>query len=72
MRLDRGALEVFDPLEDAIPQTFRNHEITIDLSEGRHVELGEISRTFEPGSHAVPEYVGVFLMARGWAEKGRE
>lgn len=72
MRLDRGALEAFDPLEDAIPETFRNHEITIDLSEERHVELGEISRTFEPGSHAVPEYVGVFLMARGWAEKGRE
>ncbi|MFC7223269.1 DNA primase small subunit PriS [Halalkalicoccus sp. GCM10025322] len=72
MRLDRGALEAFDPLEDAIPETFRNHEITIDLSEKRHVELGEISRTFEPGSHAVPEYVGVFLMARGWAEKGRE
>ncbi|WP_336343988.1 DNA primase small subunit PriS [Halalkalicoccus ordinarius] len=72
MRLDRADLEAFDPLEDAIPATFRNHEITVDLPEERRVELGELSRTLEAGTHAVPEYVGVFLMARGWAEKGRE
>jgi DNA primase small subunit len=72
MRLERADLEAFDPLEDAIPATFRNHEIRVDVPEERRVDLGACSRTFEAGTHAVPEYVGVFLMARGWAEKGRE
>ncbi len=71
-RLDRAALDGFDPLADAIPETFVGHEITVFLPEDRHVELGEISRTLGEGTHTVPEYVGVFLMARGWAEKDRE
>ncbi|MEM4780806.1 MAG: DNA primase small subunit PriS [Halalkalicoccus sp.] len=71
-RLDREELDDFSPLVDAIPETFQNHEIRVELPEPRRVELGGISRTVEPGTHALPEYAGIFLMARGWAEKGRE
>lgn len=71
-RLDRGELDSFDPLIDAVPETFRNHEITVELPESRRVELGGLSRSLEPGTHTLPEYAGVFLMARGWAEKARE
>lgn len=71
-RLDREELDDFSPLVDAVPETFRNHEITVDLPESRRVELGGLSRTLEAGTHTVPEYAGIFLMARGWAEKGRE
>ena len=71
-RLGRESLDDFEPLVDAIPETFRNHEIVVDISDSRYVEIGDLSRTYEPGTHVVPEYAGVFLMAWGWAEKGRE
>lgn len=71
-RIDRADIDGFDPLVDAIPETFTSHEITVDLSEPRQVELDGVSRELDPGTHAVPEYAGVFLMARGWAEKGQE
>ncbi|WP_122090456.1 DNA primase small subunit PriS [Halalkalicoccus subterraneus] len=71
-RLDRTELEEFDPLIDAVPETFRNHEITVELDEARRVELGGLDRSLTPGTHTLPEYAGIFLMARGWAEKGRE
>ncbi|MDL5361381.1 DNA primase small subunit PriS [Halalkalicoccus sp. NIPERK01] len=71
-RLSREKLDDFSPLIDAVPETFQNHEITVDLDEPRRVELGGLSRSLEAGTHTLPEYAGIFLMARGWAEKGRE
>ncbi|WP_424004286.1 DNA primase small subunit PriS [Haloarcula salina] len=71
-RLDRDALDAFDPLTDAVPETFRGHEITVEVTDGGPVELGGDSFTLEAGNHSVPEHVGVFLMARGRAEKGKE
>jgi DNA primase small subunit len=48
------------------------HEITVEVNDGGEVELGGDSFRFDPGERSVPEYLGVFLMARGRAEKGRE
>jgi DNA primase small subunit len=73
--LDREQLSTFDPLEDAIADVFREHEIAIAIPERETpvtVELGGEDRELPPGSHTVPEHVGIFLMARGVAEKGRE
>ncbi len=72
MRLDRDAIAEFDPLVDAVPETFTRHDIAIELSEEQTVELGGDSFTLPAGEHTVPEYVGVFLMTRGRAEKGKE
>lgn len=71
-RLAREELDGFDPLVDAVPETFQNHEITVELPEPHRVGLGGLDRSLGPGTHTLPEYAGVFLMARGWAEKGRE
>lgn len=73
-RIDRAELAAFDPLRDAIPETFRRQEIAIDVAEddAGTVELGDGSFTIEAGNSTVPEYLGVFLMARGRAEKERE
>ena len=71
-RIPRDELESFDPLVDAVPETFRGHDITVDINNGGVVELDGDSFTLEEGIHTVPEYVGVFLMARGRAEKGEE
>jgi len=72
VRIDPAALDDFDPLVDAVPETFRGHDITIEVTEGGPVELGGDSFTLEPGIGTYPEHVGIFAMARGRAEKGKE
>jgi len=71
-RLDREALDDFDPLVDAVPETFVGHDITVEVQEERTLELLGETLTVTPGDHTVPEYAGVFLMARGTAEKAKE
>ena len=71
-RIERDAIEAFDPLVDAVPETFRGHDIAIEVTDGGEVELGGDSFTLEPGIGTYPEHVGVFAMARGRAEKGPE
>ncbi|WP_136715443.1 DNA primase small subunit PriS [Halorientalis salina] len=71
-RIDRGDIEAFDPLVDAVPETFRGHDISVEVTDGGTVELGGDSFTLAEGVRTVPEHVGVFLMARGRAEKGKE
>ena len=71
-RLDRGTLDAFDPLVDAVPETFRSHEITVEVTDGGRVELDGDSFTLEEREVTVPESLGVFLMCRGRAEKGQE
>ena len=66
------ALDAFDPLVDPVPETFRGHDITVEVTDGGLVELDGDSFTLEAGNQTVPEHVGVFLMARGRAEKGKE
>ncbi|MFC6865446.1 DNA primase small subunit PriS [Halomicroarcula sp. GCM10025817] len=71
-RLDRDDIAAFDPLVDPVPETFRGHEITVDVVDPGLAELGGDSFTVEAGIQSVPEHVGIFLMARGRAEKGKE
>jgi DNA primase small subunit len=71
-RIPRAELDSFDPLADAVPETFRSHEITIEVTEGGRVELGGDSFTVTEGVDTVPEHLGIFLMTRGRAEKGKE
>ena len=71
-RIERADLENFDPLTEAVPETFEGHDIAIEVTEGGTVELGGDSFTLEEGVHSVPEYLGVFMMTRGRAEKAEE
>jgi DNA primase small subunit len=71
-RIPREDIESFDPLVDAVPETFRGHEIAIEVTDGGTVELDGDSFTLEEGICTVPEHLGIFLMARGRAEKGKE
>lgn len=71
-RIDRDEVESFDPLVDAVPETFRGYDITVEVTEGGRVELDGDTFTLEERESSVPEYLGVFLMSRGRAEKGRE
>jgi len=71
-RIDRDAIGDFDPLVDAVPSTFTDHEITVEVTDPGTIDLGGDTFTIESGKSTIPEYVGVFLMARGRAEKGKE
>jgi DNA primase small subunit len=70
--IPREEVQAFDPLVDAVPETFRGHDIAIEVTDGGTVELGGDSFTLVEGVHTVPEYLGVFLMTRGRAEKAQE
>ncbi|NKE36025.1 DNA primase small subunit PriS [Natronococcus sp. JC468] len=72
VRLGRDEIDAFDPLVDAVPETFTGHEIRVDVADGGEVELGGDSFTVPEGDQSLPEYVAVFLMARGRAEKEKE
>ncbi|WP_135534296.1 DNA primase small subunit PriS [Halostella pelagica] len=82
-RIDRPAIEDFDPLRDAVPETFTGHSIAVDVTDVSDLppvgnpDFGEVSLngdtfTVAEGTQTVSEHVGVFLMARGQAEKGEE
>ena len=66
-----GDLESFDPLEDAVADRFRGQRIMVNVTEPGPVDPGA-ETALEPGPQSVEEYVGVFLMARGRAEKAAE
>ena len=74
--LELDALDGFDPFVDAVPETFRGQQIAVDVKSPGETPFpapsGGGTFTVEAGVQTVPEYVGVFLMARGRAEKGRE
>jgi DNA primase small subunit len=71
-RLDRDALDDFDPLVDAVPERFTNHSVRIEVTDPGTVELDGDSFTLDAGEHSVPECIGVFLMARDRARKVKE
>jgi DNA primase small subunit len=71
-RVARENLGDFDPLVEAVPETFRGQRIAIDVTDSGPVDLGGNSFRVDEGNQRVLEYLGVFLMARGRAEKERE
>jgi len=70
--IDRSAVDDFDPLADAVPDRFTGRDIRIRVTEPGAVELLGDRFTLSEGEHSVQECVGVFLMARGRAEKVKE
>jgi len=70
--LERAEVENFDPLSDAIPEPFRDHDIAIEITDGGELSLGGETFTLTEGQTRIAEYVAIFLMARGRAEKAKE
>jgi len=68
-RIERDALDDFDPLEDAVPARFREREIAVECDAASTVELLGDSFNIQAGHSSVLEAVGVLLMARGDARK---
>jgi DNA primase small subunit len=71
-RIPADEVAAFDPLEDAVADTFRENRIMVDVAEPTTIRLGGEKFNLPTGPQSAPEHVGVFLMARGGAEKARE
>jgi DNA primase small subunit len=82
-RIDRDTLADFEPLRDAVPETFRGQTIRVDVTDLdglappddpdiATIDIGDNSFTIATGTQSLPEYVGIFLLARGHADKERE
>ena len=71
-RIDYDDLAAFDPLVDAVPETFVGQEISIEVADETTVQLYDETFTVTQGEHRVPEYAAIFMMARGMAQKGKE
>ncbi|WP_049986960.1 DNA primase small subunit PriS [Halobellus rufus] len=70
--LSRADLDDFHPLEDAIPERFRGREITVNVTDPGPTTFDGDTFTITEGEQSVEECLGVFLMARGRAEKIKE
>ncbi|MCY4729100.1 DNA primase small subunit PriS [Natronomonas gomsonensis] len=70
--IPRDELDSFDPLVDAVPETFVGNDISVYVREETTVRLGGESFRLSEGVHSMPEYVGVFAMTRGHATKAAE
>ena len=82
-RIDRDALDSFAPLVDAVPEGFRGHDIAVDVTDltdlppyttpdVAELAFGADSFTITEGPEYYPEYLGLYLMAQGRAEKAKE
>jgi DNA primase small subunit len=70
--IEREEVADFDPLSDAVAETFLGERIMVDVTEPGSVTLGGEKVNLDAGTQSVPEHVGVFAMARGHAEKAPE
>ncbi|SFR56004.1 DNA primase small subunit [Halogeometricum rufum] len=70
--LERDEVADFEPLEDAIPDRFRGRDIEVRVTDPGPVEFDGDSFTLSHGDQSLEECLGVFLMARGRAEKVTE
>ena len=71
-RIERDAVASFDPLSDPVPGTFLENEISVYAPQSTTIELRGERFSILEGVSSVPEYVGVFAMARGHARKAGE
>ncbi len=67
--ISRETLELFDPLAHAIPETFRDQEIAIEVNAPVDVELGGTRHELEAGVTTVLEFVGIHLCITDRARK---
>ena len=57
----------FNPLKDAIPNIFKENEVKVVSKDKVDIEMGGEKFTID-GEEIVPEYVAIFIIARGLGE----
>ncbi|HEY7587845.1 MAG TPA: DNA primase catalytic subunit PriS [Thermoplasmata archaeon] len=67
MLLTRDEVDDFRPLRDAVPPTWTEEAIPMRLANRINLEIRDESFNLEPGVSKVPQYLAIFLAARGLA-----
>jgi len=65
--LSRDAVDGFRPLRDAVPETWTDEAIPMNVRNKLRLEMRGEPFDLTPGPNKVPEYLAVFLAARGLA-----
>jgi DNA primase small subunit len=65
--LTREALEAFRPLRDAVPETWTDEPVRMTVKGKVQMEMRSQETRLAPGVQEVPQYLAVFLGARGLA-----
>ncbi len=71
-RIERGELDSFRPLRDAVPETFEGQAVRIEADAAFECPVGGETFRVPEGVSSVPEHVAVFALARGDARKAPE
>ena len=65
--LSRDAVDGFRPLRDAVPETWTDEAIPVNVKNKLRLEMRGEPFDLTPGPNKVPEYLAIFLAARGLA-----
>jgi len=65
--LTRDALDAFRPLRDAVPKAWTDDRIRLNLKNKIILEIRGEAFNLAPGVNDVPQYLAIFLAARGLA-----
>jgi len=65
--LTRDEVDAFRPLRDAVPKAWTDERIRMNLKNKINLEIRGEAFNLAPGVNDVPQYLAIFLAARGLA-----
>jgi DNA primase small subunit len=65
--LRRDELEGFNPLRDAVPETYADDPVRVEVKKAIQVDIKDEAFKLDQGAQTVPEHVAIFLICRGVA-----
>jgi len=70
MAVTRDELDDFDPLLDALPESYSSEPVTVNVKKGTEIRINGEMFNLDVGVTEVPEYAAVFLVGRRIADIG--
>ena len=67
MELTRDGIDGFRPLRDAVPAAWTDEPVRVRVANGINMEIRGEAFNVAPGVNDVPQYLAIFLAARGLA-----
>jgi DNA primase catalytic subunit len=65
--LTRDEVDAFRPLRDAVPETWTDERVSMRIANRINLEIRGEAFNLAPGVNDVPQYLAIFLAARGIA-----
>lgn len=65
--MSRDEIDEFRPLRDAVPQAWTDDSVRVNLRNKISMEIRDEAFNLAPGVNDVPQYLAIFLLARGLA-----